>query len=86
MSKDHRGETIPLNIGLWPEGEVFNTDKDGRFRVEGINPALSVGTAFHPRSWPDIFLVPEKSKDAILKDLKAKSGETVDVGEIHLTR
>jgi hypothetical protein len=84
--QDHRGETISLNIGFWPEGEVFTADQDGRFRVEGINPALGVGVAIYPRSRPDIFLVPEKSKNAALEHLKAKPGETVDLGEIHLTR
>ncbi len=84
--QDHRGEMLPGNIGLWPDGEVFTADKDGRFRVEGINPELSVRVAIHPRSRPGDFLVPEKSREAILKHLKAKPGETVDLGEIHLTR
>jgi RNA polymerase sigma factor (sigma-70 family) len=84
--EDHRGEMIPGNIGLWPEGEVFTADKDGRFRVEGINPDLSVHVAIHPRSRPDVFLVPEKSREAILQHLKAKPGEAVDLGEIRLTR
>jgi hypothetical protein len=57
-----------------------------RFRVEGINPALCVGVSIHPRARPDVFLVPEKAKAAILKHLKAKPGETVNLGEIHLTR
>ena len=86
VPQDHRGEMFPGNIGLWPEGEVFTADKDGRFRVEGINPELSVHVAIHPRSRPDVFLVPEKSKEAILEHLTAKPGETVDLGEIHLTR
>ncbi|MGP0066676.1 MAG: sigma-70 family RNA polymerase sigma factor [Isosphaeraceae bacterium] len=84
--EDHRGEPIPGNIGLWPEGEVFTADKDGRFRVEGINPDLSVHVAIHPRSRPDVFLVPEKSREAMLEHLKAKPGETVDLGEIRLSR
>jgi RNA polymerase sigma factor (sigma-70 family) len=84
--QDHRGEMLPGNVGLWPEGEVFTADKDGRFRVEGINPDLSVHVAIHPRSRPNVFLVPEKSRQAILEHLKAKSGETVDLGELRLTQ
>ena len=84
--QDHRGELFPLNVGLWPEGEVFTADQDGRFRVEGINPALGVRVTIHPRSRPDVFLVPEKSKQDILGHLKAKPGETIDLGDVHLTR
>jgi Carboxypeptidase regulatory-like domain len=83
---DHRGQMFPGNVGLWPEGDVFTADKDGRFRVGGINPALSAHLAVNPRSRPDVFLMPEKSKAEILKHLKARPGETVDLGEIRLTR
>jgi hypothetical protein len=86
MPQDHRGETIPLGVGLWPESELFTADKDGRFRVEGLNPELGVGVSIQPRSRPDVFLVPEKSREPTLKHLTTKPGETVDLGEIHLTR
>jgi RNA polymerase sigma factor (sigma-70 family) len=89
---DHQGQAIPFNvsiipfeIGIWPLGEVFTADQDGRFRVEGINPDLSVYIPVHPRSRPDVFLMPEKSKRAMLEHVTAKPGETVDLGEIHLT-
>ena len=83
--QDHQGKLVPMNIGLWPGGEIFTADQDGRFRVEGINPALGVQVAVHPRSRPDVFLTPEKSKEAILQHLTAKPGETVDLGEIRLS-
>ena len=84
--QDHRGQVFPLGVGLWPEGEVFTADQDGRFRVEGINPELGVRVAVHPRSRPEVFLRPEKSKEAIFKHLTTRPGETVDLGEIHLSR
>jgi hypothetical protein len=46
---------------------------------------LSVRVAVHPRSRPDVFLKPEKSKEVILKHLTTRPGETVDLGEIHLS-
>ena len=90
---DHQGQVVPFNvsilpfnIGIWPLGEVFTADQDGRFRVEGINPALSVYVAVHPRSRPEVFLMPEKSKEAVFKHLTTRPGEIVDLGEIHLTQ
>jgi hypothetical protein len=82
----HRGDPIPGGIGLWPQGRGFITDKDGRFRLEWINPALGVALDVRPRSRPDVFLVPEKSKEAILRHVTTKPGETVDLGEIRMTR
>ena len=82
----HRGYPIPGGVGLWPQGRGFSTDKDGRFRLEWINPALGVAVDVRPRSRPDTFLVPEKSKEAIFRCLKTRPGETVDLGEIHMSR
>jgi RNA polymerase sigma factor (sigma-70 family) len=84
--QNRRGEHIPLNIGLWPSGEFFTADQDGRFRVEGLNPDLVAHLGFRPRSEPGVFLIPESSKDAALKHLTVKPGETLDLGEIHLSR
>lgn len=86
MPQDHRGKVITLGIGLWPQGETFTSVADGRFRVEGINPMLGVAVSIRPRSRPDVFLVPEESRQDILGHLKAKPGETVDLGEIRLTQ
>ena len=80
------GQAIPGGIGLWPQGEVFIADKDGRFRVEGVNPGLSFRLLIRPRSRPDRFLVPEKSKEAVLNQLRSSPGEVVDLGEIVVTR
>jgi hypothetical protein len=80
------GEQIPLNIGLWPSGELFTSDADGRFRVEGLNPDLVAHLSVRPRSEPEVFLASEASKDAALRHLTVKPGETVDLGQIHLTR
>ncbi len=84
--QDHRGQSFPGNLGIWPDGEIFTADQDGRFRVEGINPALGVRVGVHPRSRPDVSLKPEKAKEAILKHLTSRPGETVDLGEIHLSQ
>lgn len=84
--QDHRGRPFPANIGLLPAGDIFTADQDGRFRVEGINPALGVHLTVHPRSRPDVFLTLEKSKEAIFRHLTTKPGETVNLGEIHLSR
>ena len=82
--EDHSGHPVPGGIGLWPQGEGFAADQDGRFRVEGINPELSVTITCHPRSRPDIFLVPGKSKKPALEHVRTRPGETVDLGEIRL--
>ena len=83
---DHAGHRIPGNIGLWPQEEVFVADKDGRFRIEGINPALSVAVGARSGSQPDVFLEPEESRKAILQHLTARPAETVDLGEIRMIR
>src|SRR5262249_56534779 len=57
--KDRRGQQIPLNIGLWPSGEIFTTDEQGQFRVDGITPELIVHLSARPRLHPDVFLIPE---------------------------
>ena len=82
--EDHSGHQLPGGIGLWPQGEGFNVDKDGRFRVEGINPALSVLFDARLRSQPGVFLVPATSNDGL--HLKAGPGQTVDLGEIRMKR
>lgn len=84
--KDRRGEQIPLNIGLWPSGESFNADDQGRFRVEGISPDWIVSLSIRPRSRPDVFLEPQAEKKAILERVRARSGETIDLGEIRVSR
>jgi RNA polymerase sigma factor (sigma-70 family) len=84
--EDRRGEQVPLNIGLWPSGEIFTADKDGRVRIEGLNPDLVARLSFRPQMPPDTWLIPEKSKEAALYHLTAKPGETVNLGEIRLSR
>jgi hypothetical protein len=83
--QDRRGEQIPGGMGLWPSDELFTADKDGRVRIEGINPDLVVRLGFRPQAPADTWLVPEKSKEPILYHLTARPGETVDLGEIRLT-
>ena len=83
---DSRGEQVPLNVGLWPSGEIFTADRDGRVRIEGLNPDLIARLSFRPQTRPDTWLVPEKSKEAALYHLTSRPGETVDLGEIRLTR
>jgi hypothetical protein len=83
---DRGGEQIPLNIGLWPSGEIFTADKDGRVRIEGLNPDLIARLSFHPPTQPDTWLVPEKSQEAVLYHLTARPGETVNLGDIRLSR
>ena len=81
----HRGDPIPGGSGLWPQGRGFHTDKDGRFRLEWINPDLGVAVDVRPRSQPDRFLVPEKSREAIFRCLKTRPGETVNLGDVRMT-
>jgi RNA polymerase sigma factor (sigma-70 family) len=84
--QDRRGEQVPLNIGLWPSGEIFTAGKDGRVRIDGLNPDLVGRLSFRPQAQPDTWLIPEKSKEAALYHLTARPGETVDLGEIRLSR
>ena len=81
----HGGDPIPGGSGLWPQGRGFHTDKDGRFRLEWINPDLGGAVDVRPRSQPDRFLVPEKSREAIFRCLKTRPGETVDLGDVRMT-
>jgi RNA polymerase sigma factor (sigma-70 family) len=82
---DRGGEQIPGGMGFWPSDELFTADKDGRARIEGINPDLVVRLGFRPAAPADHWLVPEKSKEPILYHLTARPGETVDLGEIRLS-
>jgi RNA polymerase sigma factor (sigma-70 family) len=83
---DRRGEQIPKGIGFWPPDESWSADQEGRFRIEGLSPDLTVRVGFRHGSRPDVFLVPEKSKEAVLHHVTARPGETVDLGEIRMTR
>ncbi len=82
--EDRRGDQIPFNIGFWPAGETFTSGKDGRVRIEGLNPDLVARLYFRLRTAPDTWFVPEKSKEAALYPLTARPDETVDLGEIRL--
>ena len=84
--RDRGGEQIPLNIGLWPSGEFFSADDQGRFRIEGLTPDLIARLSARPRSRPDVFLIPEGAKRAAFEHLEAKPGETVELGEIPMKR
>ncbi len=82
---DRRGEQIPGGIGFWPQDEIQAADREGRFRIDGLNPDLTAHVGFRPGSRPDVFLEPEQSKAKILDHLTARPGETVDLGEIRLS-
>jgi RNA polymerase sigma factor (sigma-70 family) len=82
---DRGGEQIPKGIGFWPSDEDLTADREGRFRIEGLHPDLVARVGFRQGSRPDVFLEPEKAKAEILQHLTARSGETVDLGEIRLS-
>ncbi len=83
---DRRGEQIPKGIGLWPQDEVLAADQEGHFHIDGLNPDLVARVGFRPGPRPDLFLEPDESKEEILQHLTARPGETVDLGEIRLSR
>ncbi|MHB1560699.1 MAG: hypothetical protein ACYC61_24865 [Isosphaeraceae bacterium] len=60
------------------------TDRDGRFRVEGINPELGVVLDIFPRTRLDRFDQPEPVRPEVLRRRKARPGETVDLGELRM--
>ncbi len=80
MPVDHDGQVLPGSVG----NEHFAVDKDGRFRLEGIHPELGAALDIFSRSRPDLFYEAEPAKREILRRLRTRPGETVDMGEIHL--
>ena len=56
------------------------SDGDGRFRIDGINPSLSVRLWFHKPGAPPYSHTPKPDKD--MSNLTATGGETLDVGNI----
>ena len=56
------------------------TDGDGRFRIDGINPSLSVQLWFHKPGAPPYSHTPKPDKD--VSNLITAAGETLDVGDI----
>ena len=56
------------------------SDGDGRFRIEGINPSLSVRLWFHKPGAPPYSHQPQPDKD--LSNVMATPGETLDVGDV----
>ncbi len=81
MMLDHDGRVLPGMVG----NEHFATDRDGRFRIEGIHPELGVALDIFPRARPDRFYQPEPARREVLKRLKSKPGETVDLGELRMS-
>ena len=82
--QDHGGEPLPGGIGLWPEGEVFTADKDGRFRVEGINPELGVRCRSARGRSPTSSWSRRSPRRRSSSTSRPKPGETVDLGEIRM--
>jgi hypothetical protein len=56
------------------------TGGDGRFRIDGINPSLSVRLWFHKPGAPPYSRQPKLDKD--LSNVTANSGETFDIGDV----
>jgi hypothetical protein len=56
------------------------SNAEGRFRIEGINPAVSVLLWFHKPGAPPYSHEPKTDKD--LTNLTARSGETLELGDI----
>jgi protocatechuate 3,4-dioxygenase beta subunit len=56
------------------------SDGDGRFRIDGINPSLSVRLWFHKPGAPAYSHTPKPDKD--MSNLTATAGKTLDVGNI----
>jgi hypothetical protein len=54
------------------------TDKEGRFRLEGVVPGLSMGLGFRKGRHG---LVPEKQTEVTAPE----SGKTLDLGDVHTT-
>jgi len=79
VPNDGEGKRLPIGTGFWPEGEHVRSDADGRFRIDGINPTLSLTVDVEGPYRSGFYLRP----DAIMGKLKARPGETVDLGEVH---
>jgi hypothetical protein len=69
------GAYTPTDQGTHPE--CFQTDKDGKFRVEGFVPGMkyTLGTV---DGWGRVAA-------SVFKDLTAKSRETRDLGEVRFS-
>jgi RNA polymerase sigma factor (sigma-70 family) len=58
------------------------SDGEGRFRIDGINPTLNVLLWFHKPGAPPYSHRPKSDED--LSNLAIKPGETLDIGAAHL--
>jgi RNA polymerase sigma factor (sigma-70 family) len=69
----------PGHRALWPDGETFTADADGRFEVTGLKPGVRFNIGVHPKTRPGAYLDTGKVfRDIVLERL----GEVRDVGEV----
>jgi len=81
MTLDLRGNNLPVGAGgLWPDGETFTADKDGRFQVEGLKPSVQSVVTVQPADRPkDRFTAGD-----VFSNVTAQPGETRDLGDVRV--
>ena len=84
MTYDHDGVNLPpgANHGgyycLWPDGEIFVTDANGRFRIDGLKPGVKASIEMEAKARRGFRLNP--GNDFLNPSVQA--GEVRDLGDV----
>ena len=87
MTYDLDGRNLPpgANHGgsycLWPDGEIFVGDADGRFQIDGLKPGVRSSLNIENTVRPVHYL----SLNDLLRNAGIKPGEIRDVGDVKIT-
>ena len=63
---------------LWPDGEIFVSDSDGRFRIDGLKPGVKSSLNIENTVRPVLY----HSINDLLHKTDIKPGEVRDVGDV----
>jgi hypothetical protein len=72
---------LPVTWWASPQGEVIKTDRNGRFRAEGLTPGMKVRLS--ASSARKLFLPLAGTPDG-MRELSVRSGETRDLGDLKI--
>ena len=64
--------------GLWPDGETFTSDAEGRFQIDGLKPGLKSSIYAHSKTRPNHRLETGNA----LRDITVQPDETRDLGTV----
>jgi RNA polymerase sigma factor (sigma-70 family) len=85
MTRALDGENLPPDYRtpswVWPDGEIFRSDMDGRFQIVGLKPGVGSSLKIQNKYGRELYLPVSE----LLKNVDIKPGEVREVGDVKVT-